>query len=260
MTQTSGQSRLYVCVEEQRQEKIRSFDFAPNLDGQARAFPAVPRSVSHWHHSTPAPCFWRHCFALITMSSSDEENQQQHGCCLTVNNAGCRKKWMPLIKTLFASAADVASDWFFFYRTRENEDPDIVELHDYLFAFCCVSSVMFVLVLLSFLSKSQYFSWVKCFLAPLECIRLPINAIFCCSCFGVKSWTPLQLVLFLEDFFEDIPQLVLTGMVTVRLGGFTSAAVLNLTTSSFNLVMNIIDKLTPDDTECSSNTSKKQEL
>jgi hypothetical protein len=225
--------------------------------------PFVRARFSHWHISNLIPRLYYLVLSVLSsplMSSYDEENQQQHGCCLTVNNAGCRKKWMPLIKTLFSSAADVASDWFFYNRTRDIQDnPDVVKLHDYLFAFCCVSSVMFVLVFLSFLSKSQYFSWVKCFLAPLECVRLPLNALFCCSCFGVKSWTPLQLVLFLEDFLEDVPQLVLTGMVTVRLGGFSNAAVLNLTTSSFNLIMNIIDKLTPDDTEC-SNTNKKQDL
>jgi len=62
---------------------------------------------------------------------------------------------------------------------------------------------------------------------------------------GEKFGRVLKTALALEIFVEDIPQFVLTTLVSLRRRGgvFTPQAVFNLTTSSMNFVLNLLDMI-----------------
>ncbi len=67
-------------------------------------------------------------------------------------NRAIRRKWVPIIKTLTSSAADVAGDWVFLIRTRSTIGLDKYEIP--MFVFCVIASVMTVLTYLSVLMRA----------------------------------------------------------------------------------------------------------
>jgi len=55
--------------------------------------------------------------------------------------------------------------------------------------------------------------------------------------------TIVKSVLALEIVLEDIPQFVLTTLVTVEVGQLTPYAVFNITLSAMNFILNLLDMI-----------------
>jgi hypothetical protein len=64
-----------------------------------------------------------------------------------------RRTWIPAIKVLLSSAADIFGDWIFFLRTRATNGLD--EFEKPLFFFCVVSSVLGFFTLVSTATRSK---------------------------------------------------------------------------------------------------------
>ena len=191
-------------------------------------------------------------------------------CCLT-STKSLRKRWAPLFKTGLSSAADVYGDWVFYQSIALREtDSDIVDTYKLpIFVFFVVACVIGVLTLFSLLYKG-------CFPKPQnvkqkkmqkqaqqqreeasssKVVGVVVNGnaketstststfACCCSCL----MDHINKILALEIILEDIPQFVLSAMVTYAQGRMTPAAVLNVTTSAYNFVFNIIDMIDPGD-------------
>ena len=65
------------------------------------------------------------------------------------------------------------------------------------------------------------------------------------SCLAQK----LNQVLVLEIFLADIPQFVLTSLISVEKGTLTSQAVFNIVTSAYNFLYDVLDICDPRDEE-----------
>ena len=61
----------------------------------------------------------------------------------------------------------------------------------------------------------------------------------------ISRW--INLVLSMEIILEDIPQFVLTSLVSYEKGLLTPSAVFNMTTSAFNFLFNVLDIIAPND-------------
>ena len=136
-----------------------------------------------------------------------------------------RRNGIKSAKSLISTAADLASDWVFYLRIRDN-GPDQYEL--YLFIFAIVSSVMGLLLVLSLIVNARQ-NRVKS--QQRRRVKLDsFNAL-------VKS------ILGLEILLEDIPQFVLTTLVTIEVGNLTTYAVFNITLSAMNFLLNLLDMI-----------------
>jgi len=138
-----------------------------------------------------------------------------------------RRAWVPVVKSILASSADIIGDWVFYFRTKNGDGLD--EYETPIFFFCLVASVFGFLAIMGQLLKS-------------------------CSCFSKneskfkKTWLArIKWLLGFEMLIEDIPQMVLTTLVALdkRGGVWSPVAVFNVTTSAFNFTFNILDVLTP---------------
>ena len=161
-----------------------------------------------------------HCHLIDDIFHIEEEKKKR--------SRDFRRKWVPAIKTIIASAADVVGDWYF-YNTIKGGDDAFDYLERYLFFFCVVSSVLGVFSIFS-IAMNNCVCLVKNTFAHKE------------GCMKKISW-----LLAGEMFFEDIPQVILTYLVmTVRNGGeWSPVGVFNLTTSLFNFAFNILDMIMP---------------
>ena len=56
----------------------------------------------------------------------------------------------------------------------------------------------------------------------------------------------INQVLAFEILLEDIPQFVLTSLISYEKGLLTPSAVFNMTTSAFNFLFNVLDIVEPD--------------
>lgn len=139
-----------------------------------------------------------------------------------------RRKWVPIIKTILSSAADLVGDWTYYIRTKNGVSGlDVYEIP--LFVFCIIASVFGFLTMLALVLKN----------APTisEGDRE-----------ARKMWLGrIKMLLAAEMILEDVPQLILTTMVAqyYRGGEWTGVAVFNVTTSVFNFTFNILDMLMP---------------
>ena len=57
----------------------------------------------------------------------------------------------------------------------------------------------------------------------------------------------VKSVLALEILLEDIPQFVLTTLITIEVGQLTNYAVFNITLSSMNFALNLLDMIELED-------------
>mmetsp|Transcript_9216 Transcript_9216/g.13941 ORF Transcript_9216/g.13941 Transcript_9216/m.13941 type:complete len:191 (-) Transcript_9216:132-704(-) len=138
-----------------------------------------------------------------------------------------RRAWVPVIKSILASTADIVGDWAFYIRTKNAYGLD--EYETPLYFFCLVASGFGFLAIMGQLLKS--------------CSCMSKNE----SKFNKKCLPRIKWLLGCEMFIEDIPQLILTTLVALekRGGVWTPVAVFNVTTSAFNFTFNILDMLTP---------------
>ena len=134
-----------------------------------------------------------------------------------------RKTWTPLVRIAASSIADVVADWFYYDSIVKSENPELIEKYElYLFIFFFVAATMGGLTLISLLMKG--------------CVKKKQR--FCFSMYVEK-------ILALEILLEDIPQFVLTTLITYEQEELTPMGVFNITTSAFNFVFNILDMLEP---------------
>jgi len=160
--------------------------------------------------------------SLIKLILPDEEERR--------NFRGFRRAWIPAIKTLIATAADVFGDWIFYIRTRKDGDENAAVYEKWLFFFCLVSSILGSFTLITVMLKS------------CEACVTKENSV------KAKFIHFMSYLLGMEIFLEDIPQMWLTTMVLkVRANGWTPVGVFNLTTSAFNFTFSVLDMMMPLD-------------
>jgi hypothetical protein len=101
-----------------------------------------------------------------------------------------------------------------------------------MFIFACVSSVMLVVLALSFLVSSMSTQTKRSATAKF-------------APFG----TMLKMLLGLEILVEDIPQFVLGALVRNDTGSISPYLVFTWTTSAFNFTLNLLDMIEIEDEE-----------
>ena len=145
-----------------------------------------------------------------------------------VQSRAFRRAWVPVIKNILASGADIVGDWVFYLRTK-NGDNILDEFEFPLYVFCIVSSVFGFLAI-----SGQILNNFSCF-SKNE------------SKYKKSCMKRVTYLLGFEMFCEDIPQMVLTTLVVLRKGGgtWTPVSIFNVTTSAFNFTFNILDMLMP---------------
>lgn len=139
-----------------------------------------------------------------------------------------RRRWIPSVKILLATAADVVGDWVFYIRTKD-ADEELDNYEGLLYFFCLVSSVLACFTVASIVMTN------------------------CTGCMATENGFKLSLLsalnwtLGMEIFFEDIPQMVLTTLVLVQRNGgvWSPVAVFNFTTSAFNFSFSVLDMMMP---------------
>lgn len=126
-----------------------------------------------------------------------------------------RARWAPVGRIAFASIADIVADFFYWWEIRGDDDPAIEKYQLYVFIFFIVSAVACGLTLFILLFTG------------------------CCpNSFVAKQ---KKKILFFEMLFGDVPQFVLTGLITYEKGLLTPEAALNLATSAYNFVLDILE-------------------
>jgi hypothetical protein len=139
-------------------------------------------------------------------------------------------------KTLLATTADVVGDWMFYnsiVRSNNNQETNLFKYELYLMGFCIVSSVMAGLLVISL--------YINYFHSTTTNNKRRRSLKF--APFGRCVKTTLGL----EMFVEDIPQFVLTILITRELGAITTYAAFNFTTSGLNFLFNFLDMIEIDD-------------
>lgn len=134
-----------------------------------------------------------------------------------------RLTWAPLCRTILSSAADLVADYFY-YDSIVNKQSDVAldKFSPYLFIFLIVSFTMGGVTVLSVIIKG-------CFPGK-----------------GTSIQRPLEIILYLESILGDIPQFVLTAMITVEMGLLTPNAMFNFVTSALNFSLNLLETCTPE--------------
>lgn len=129
-------------------------------------------------------------------------------------------KWTRRLRSVLASAADVTGDWFYFFYLRNIQSELQYDWYIPTFFGICVASSFFSLLVFLVVG-----------LGCNKCLR-------CRSLCGIpsQSW-----VSFLELILEDIPQLLVSGWISYELGTMSPRAVFNITTSSANFILDMLD-------------------
>jgi hypothetical protein len=151
-----------------------------------------------------------------------------------------RKYGIRPTKSILATAADVAGDWIFYLRVNDEIEEEFEKFKLPLLAFALVSSVLGVLLLVSLIVDFSNRRRMKTRGLPPR------------TNFGIC----VKRILGLEIFIEDIPQFVMTAWVTAERGFLSPYAVFNITTSSFNFVLNILDMIEIDEDDDNEGTSQ----
>jgi hypothetical protein len=158
-------------------------------------------------------------------------------------------RWTRRVRSVLASVADVTGDWFY-YQFLIDHDTDIPNLNndilDTIFLIVVVSSTFFgflsILVMGIGGGRCCILSCWKNNPAqspPQERGSLTYQNLPNTKLCGLSAATWVAL---LEIVLEDIPQLVITTLVSCQLRGpLSSQAVFNLTTSSINFVLDVLD-------------------
>jgi hypothetical protein len=158
-----------------------------------------------------------------------------------------RRKWVPGFDSVFSSAADVAGDWYYLYTVYWGYTggelivpSENLNLLIPLVVITIISTIMFVLVTTTYFAKAANKNNEVCCVDSFKRLIL--------KCSPRKEMDTYNFLALMEDILEDIPTIVLTTMIEMgRVGGISPAGVLNITTSAFSLVYNIINLLLPKD-------------
>ena len=132
-----------------------------------------------------------------------------------VDMTAFRANWAPLARIAYNSAADITADWFYYDYVVKLENPELEKYELYLFIFFIVSAVMCGITLLGVVIKG------------------------CCP--ESRIGCSLNKILGLEAFVGDIPQLVLTALITYDLGMLDMEGAFNFATSGYNLINNALE-------------------
>ena len=131
-------------------------------------------------------------------------------------------RWTRRVRSVLASVADVTGDWFYYEFLADRDIPNLDN---------DVLDPIFLAIVIS----STFFGLMSILIMGLGCNQL----LGCKRVWGISAanWASI-----LEVVLEDIPQLVITTLVSYQLRGpLSSQAVFNLTTSSVNFVLDILD-------------------
>ena len=157
-----------------------------------------------------------------------------------------RRKWIPGFDSVFKSAADVAADWYYLYTVYwgytggELVVPsENLNLLIPLVAVTIISTIMFVLVTITYFVKAGDKNKNVC------CVDSFKRAMLKCCC--RKEMDTDNFLSLMEYILEDFPSIVLTFMIESSREGISPAGVLNVTTSAFSLVFNMLRLLLPKD-------------
>lgn len=138
-----------------------------------------------------------------------------------------RRVWIPVIKNLLSTAADIVGDWVLY--TRVITSDYALDLAPWLLAFSIISSILGSFTVASLIMNH----WSVC--SNIHNIHKS------------RFQNIVNFFLLSEMFIEDIPQFILSYLVmNKRNGGVLGPyAIFNITTSSFNFVFNSLDLLMP---------------
>ena len=143
-------------------------------------------------------------------------------------------------KSLISSAADLASDWVYYLRIKQNGPEQYVL---YLFIFCIISSVMGLLLIMSLIANARQ-NRIKRQQQQQQRSGGGGDSSKLLRRKKLDTFNSLvKSVLGLEILLEDIPQFVLTTLITIELGQLTTYAVFNITLSGMNFILNLMDIL-----------------
>jgi hypothetical protein len=131
-------------------------------------------------------------------------------------------KWTKRLRATLSSTANVTGDWFYYFYLIDISVPNMD--NDFLRA-------AFLIICLA----SSFFGALKILVVGFSCNKL-IGCRTCCKV-TARTW-----VSMLELLLEDIPQLVVTSLVSYHVRGpLSPQAVFNLTTSSINFALDALD-------------------
>lgn len=158
--------------------------------------------------------------------------------CAPPSNEGCWKRFRKYAirpaKSILSSFADIAGDWVFYINVAGYAGSRFEKYEISLFVFAIVSSVLGVLLLLNIYIANKR-----------------------CKTQRQAKWgSIIKSILACEILIEDIPQFVLTYLVTADRGGRLSTyAVFNITTSAFNFVLNLLDLIQVEEEEAAGDSN-----
>lgn len=186
---------------------------------------------------------------MDTMSSSneddyDEERAEDDGCCDSCITKIQRllkpiSPWIPGIKNVAASGTDVVTDWLFYLRIAGDESGILDKFVWPLFAFSVLSTIFLVVVIFAEISKQC------CSGCANSCLN---SKIFCCCCSCMKT---MKFLALCEIILEDVPQILISNWIRQEQTGWTTAAIVNIITSAYNVAFDLMSmfELTPQETE-----------
>jgi hypothetical protein len=202
------------------------------------------------------------------MSSTTEEYDEERadGCCDSCVTKIQRllkpiSPWIPALKNVTASGADVVTDWYvdglscvvlqifhsnilvsfrlFYLRIAGDETGTLTEFVWPLFAFSVLSTVFLIIIVFAEISKQCCPGCANSFLD---------SKLFCCCCSCMKT---MKFISLCEIILEDIPQILISNWIRQEQTGWTTAAIVNIITSSYNVAFDLFGmlELTPQETE-----------
>ena len=142
-----------------------------------------------------------------------------------------RLKGIRSAKTLVSSAADIAGDWLFYSSIIRMNNASLDKYTIPLLLFCIISSIMGLFVVIGI-----YYNF---FYSPIMTKKKHSKRTTKYAPFGQF----VKFVLGSQMFVEDIPQFVLTIMITRDIGELSTTAVFNFTTSGLNLIFNFLNMI-----------------
>lgn len=180
------------------------------------------------------------------MSNVDEDYDEEkaEGCCDSCITKIQRllepiSPWIPGIKNVVSSGADVVTDWLFYLRIAGDETGTLEKFVWPLFAFSVLSTVFLIIIIYAEISKQC------CPGCANGCLE---SKLFCCCCSCMKT---MKFIALLEIILEDIPQILISNWVRQEQSGWTTAAIVNIITSAYNVAFDLMSmlELTPQETE-----------
>lgn len=157
------------------------------------------------------------------------------------------RKFARTTRNILSSLADIAGDWlFWFYTVRDNPNIDKFDLP--VFVFAAISAFFGLCTIYVEYCKYSDANYCRCRYNEANgcCGNLKV------ACLANKA----QLA---EIVIEDIPQIILSVLVTLELKRWTPTSSLNLATSIYNLCFDILDIAEGDDEPAGKKAADEEE-